>query len=219
VAAGIPVGVVEDHPLYRSAVTRLLDEAPDIVLDVVAESVAQFAAGRRSPDCVVLLDLALPGVRDAAAVMEVVRMGHPVLVLSANAGRSEVLGALAAGARGYLCKSADGEEILAAIRTTAAGNRYVSPAMVPFVLDAARDRNAGPPTVLSEREREVLSRLAAGERDQDIARTLRISVRTVRTYLDRIRDKTGLRRRPALTRYAIEHGVVSYELASGRISA
>ena len=61
---------------------------------------------------------------------------------------------------------------------------------------------------LSEREIDVLSCLAAGARDEDIARRLKISIRTVRSYLDRIRDKTGLRRRSALTRYAIEHGII-----------
>jgi DNA-binding NarL/FixJ family response regulator len=202
-AARIPVGVIEDHPLYRAAVARLLSEAPDTEPDAVAESVERFAACRRSPNCLVLLDLALPGLRDAAAVIEVVRMGHPVLVLSAQSDRSEVLLALAAGARGYLCKSADAAEILHAVRATAAGHRYVSPTLL------SAGTVSGRRVVLSEREREVLSRLAVGERDQEIAQTLKISVRTVRTYLDRIRDKTGLRRRPALTRYAIEHGVIA----------
>jgi DNA-binding NarL/FixJ family response regulator len=201
VGTPIPVGVIEDHPLYRAAVAGLVADAPDLELDAVAESVAQFAARRRSRTGVVVLDLGIPGVCDAAAVLEVVRMGHRVLVLSAECDRSDVLGA---GARGYLCKDADADEILRAVRQVAAGERYVRPA------GAARARTAVPRIELSDREVQVLSRLAAGERDQDIARTLRISVRTVLSYLDRIRDKTGLRRRPALTRYAIEHGVIAH---------
>src|SRR5690242_12282440 len=65
----ILVGVVEDHPLYRDAMERLLSETPEIELGVVAESVARFAAGRQTPGGVVVLDLKLPGVRDAAAVL------------------------------------------------------------------------------------------------------------------------------------------------------
>jgi DNA-binding NarL/FixJ family response regulator len=200
-STGIPVGVIEDHPLYRSAVAQLLADAEDIELDAVAGSVVQFAARRRSQSGVVLLDLRLPGVQGASAVTEVVRMGYRVLVLSAYAGQGEVLGAMAAGASGYLSKDSDGEEILHAVRRIAGGASYVSPMLAAQVLDA------GAVIELSARERQVLSLVAAGERDQDIADALEISIRTVRSYLDRIRDKTGQRRRTELTRYAIENGV------------
>jgi DNA-binding NarL/FixJ family response regulator len=203
----IVVGVIEDHPLYRAAVARVLADAPDIVLGVVADSVGRFAAGRQQRDSVVVLDLKLRGVKDAAAVLEVVGMGHKVLVVSAHAGQAEVLGAIAAGARGYLSKDSDGDEILRAVREIAIGNSYVSPTLASFVLNSSRERHSGPKLVLSDRERQVLSLLAAGERDQDIAEAMNITVRTVRSYLDRIRDKTGRRRRPELTRLAIEEGI------------
>jgi len=205
---GIRVGVIEDHPLYRDAVERLLTEANGVELDTVAGSVAQFAARKRSDSSgVVLLDLRLPGLQGAPAVMDVVSMGFRVLVLSAHSERSEVLGAMAAGASGYLSKDCDADEILHAVRVVADGNTYMSPMLASHVLDAFADRNSGPTIELSTRERQVLSLVAAGERDQDIAQTLDISIRTVRSYLDRIRDKTGQRRRPELTRYAIEMGV------------
>lgn len=203
----ITVGVVEDHPLYRSALVQLLESAPGFAVDAAADSVAQFAARRRSSESVVILDLRLPGVQDSAAVMQVVAMGHKVLVVSAHAGQAEVLGAMAAGARGFLSKDVDGEEILLALRQIAAGGSYVSPALAAVMLNAARQ--AGPMIDLSVREREVLSLVASGERDQDIAAQLAISIRTVRSYLDRIRDKTGQRRRSELTRYAIEKGVLA----------
>jgi DNA-binding NarL/FixJ family response regulator len=206
----IRVGVIEDHPLYRAAVAQVLADAEDIELGAVADSVGRFAVCREPRNSVVVLDLKLRGVTDAAAVLEVVGMGHRVLVVSAHADQADVLGAISAGARGYLSKDADGEEILRAVREIAAGNSYVSPTLASFVLNSARDRNAGPKLVLSERERQVLSLVAAGERDQDIAEAMSISVRTVRSYLDRIRDKTGRRRRPELTRLAIEEGI-AYE--------
>jgi DNA-binding NarL/FixJ family response regulator len=204
---GITVGVIEDHPMYRSALTQLLGAAPGFEVDAAAESVAQFAARRRYQDSVVILDLRLPGVRDSAAVMAVVAMGHKVLVVSAHASQNEVLGAMAAGARGFLSKDVDGDEILRALRQIAAGDSYVSPTLASFMLTAAR--HAGPIMELSGRERQVLSLVASGERDQDIAAQLDISIRTVRSYLDRIRDKTGQRRRSELTRYAIEQGVLA----------
>jgi DNA-binding NarL/FixJ family response regulator len=205
--ARIPVGVIEDHPLYREALARVLAAAVDIEVGVVADSVARFAAGGQPAGSIIVLDLKLRGVRDAAAVMQVVGMGHRVLVVSAHAGQAEVLGAISAGARGYLSKDADGSEILRAIREISVGNSYVSPTLAAYVLNASQHRQAGPKIVLSERERQVLSLVAAGERDQDIADALAIQVRTVRSYLDRIRDKTGRRRRPELTRYAIEEGI------------
>lgn len=202
----ISVGVIEDHPLYRAALTRLLADAPDIELDGVAESVTQFAARRQRRGGVVVLDLHPREVTGAAAVLAVTGMGYRVLVLSAHASRPDVLGALAAGARGYLCKDSDAEEILRAVREIAIGNSFVSPMLTSFVL---RDRRTAPAIELSTRERQVLSLVAAGERDQDIAVTMQITIRTVRSYLDRIRDKTGRRRRPELTRFAIEEGLAT----------
>lgn len=199
--------MIEDHPLYRDAVAGLLADASGIELGTVAGSVAQFAARRRDDGGgVVLLDLRLPGLMGSSAVMEVVGMGYRVLVLSAHSDQAEVLGAMAAGASGYLSKDCEADEILHAVYLVAEGNTYMSPMLASHVLDAFADR-ASPAIELSTRERQVLSLVAAGERDQDIAETLAISIRTVRSYLDRIRDKTGQRRRPELTRYAIEMGV------------
>lgn len=198
--------MIEDHPLFRSAVAQLITESPDFELDAVAESVAQFAVRRRHPSAVVILDLGLPGLCGAAAVMEVVTMGHKVLVVSANAGQHEVLGAMAAGARGFLAKDVEADELLRALRQIAQGDSYISPTLASYMLSASRGRHV---IELSTREREVLSLVASGERDQDIAVELAISIRTVRSYLDRIRDKTGQRRRSELTRYAIEQGVLT----------
>ncbi|TDV54994.1 LuxR C-terminal-related transcriptional regulator [Actinophytocola oryzae] len=197
---GTPVGVIDGHPLYRAALARLVAEAPDLDLCVASGSVAHFVAGRRCVNCLVLLDLGLPRVNGVAAVRAVTGLGHRVLALSAEASREEVRAVLAAGAVGYLGKHAEAEEILAAVREVAAGSRFVSTVLVNAPVSNGLE--------LSERELEVLRCLATGERDEDIARRLRISIRTVRSYLDRIRDKTGLRRRSALTRYAIEQGLI-----------
>jgi DNA-binding NarL/FixJ family response regulator len=195
---GTPVGVIDNHPLYRAALARLVAETADLALCAAAESVARFVAGRRCANCVVLLGLGLP--RAPGAVRAVTGLGHRVLVLSTEASREEVRAVLAAGAVGYLEKSAEAEEILTAVRQVAAGGRHVSPPLLAGTAGHGLD--------LSEREVDVLRCVAAGARDEDIALRLKISIRTVRSYLDRIRDKTGLRRRSALTRYAIEQGII-----------
>ena len=85
---------------------------------------------------------------------------------------------------------------------------YVSPTLAAYLLRAARQDAAPGPNALTDREREILALVAAGERDADIGEQLFISVRTVRSHLDRIRDKTGRRRRADLTRLALEQGIV-----------
>ncbi|MGA8115098.1 MAG: response regulator transcription factor [Actinocatenispora sp.] len=207
-AREIQVCVIEDHPLYRAALVRALSDAPDVTVGTTAGSVEEFAAYHPEPGSVVILDLRLPGVRDATAVVDLVGRGHQVLVLSAHGGQDDVLAAIAAGARGYLTKNSDADEILRAVREVAAHNSYVSPTLASFLLDSSRDRHLRAGLDLSAREKEVLGLVAAGERDQDIAEALSISVRTVRSHLDRIREKTGCRRRPDLTRLAIRKGIV-----------
>lgn len=207
----ILVSVIEEHPLYRAAVARVLDETPDIELGVVTDSMHRFGAERVPPDGVVVLD----GRRDMTPIMALAGMGHRVLVVARGGGQTDVHSAFAAGARGYLSTDTDAAEILRAVRAVAAGHRYVSPILAGLVLHSARHQRAGPRIELSAQERRVLALVAAGERDADIAATMAISIRTVRSYLDRIRDKTGRRRRPELTRFAIEQGIAHQPPISG----
>ena len=206
-ASRVRVAVIEDHPLYRVSVERVLAEAEFVELGAVVDSVARFHVHRQPPGSVVLLDLGLPGVAGVAAVLEICELGHHVLVVSAQAEPDVVLGAIAAGARGFLSKDVDADELLLAIRTVASGGAYVSAVVAGMIIKDNADHPATSPEVqLSPREEQVLRLVARGERDTDIAEALTIGVRTVRGYLDRIRDKLGLRRRPELVRWAIQHG-------------
>lgn len=206
----VDVAVIEDHPLYRHAVVRVLTEAEGIELGAVVDSVARFHVHPQPPGSVVLLDLGLPGIAGAAAVLQVCELGHHVLVVSAQAEPEQVLGAIAAGAKGFLSKDVDVDELLIAIRTVARGRAYVSAVVAGMIIKDNADRPVSAPDVaLSAREKQVLRLVAAGERDVDIARILGIGVRTVRGYLDRIRDKLGERRRAGLVRKAIQLGLAS----------
>ncbi|MEQ0564781.1 response regulator transcription factor [Amycolatopsis sp. NEAU-NG30] len=205
----VRVAVIEDHPLYRVSVERVLAEADFVELGAVVDSVARFHVHRQPPGSVVLLDLGLPGVAGAAAVLEVCELGHHVLVVSAQAEPEVVLGAIAAGARGFLSKDVDADELLIAIKTVAGGGAYVSAVVAGMIMKDNADRPAvSAEAELSPREEQVLRLVAAGERDVDIALILGIGVRTVRGYLDRIRDKTGERRRPGLVKEAIRRGLM-----------
>jgi DNA-binding NarL/FixJ family response regulator len=207
------VSIVEDHPLFRVALATVIGGLPGVRLGPAAGSVEEFLAYRAPAGGVVLLDLHLPGVQGAAATLAICEAGHRPLIVSAQSGELDVLAALAAGARGYLTKSADAAEVAAAVRQVAAGGTYVSPTLAGLLLNSER----GPRFTLTPREQEVLALLAEGERDVDIARTLTISVRTVRSHLDRIREKTGRRRRPELTRLAIGEGLLRRRTRPDRV--
>lgn len=191
----IRVAVIEDHPLFRHGLAEAVGQDPEMEVCASAASIEQYESlATPSPD-VVLLDLHLPGRQGAEGVGYVAALGGVVLVVSAAATRSDVVDAIGAGARGYLSKQAEATEILTAVRVVAGGATYVSATLASYLLDEAR---APAGLELTAREREVLDLLAAGETDQEIADHLFISVRTVRGHLERIRDKTGLRRRVQL---------------------
>jgi len=199
------VGIIEDHPVFRQGLTQVIEAEEGLSLAFAVRSVEEFEGLPDRPD-VVILDLNLGGVSGGEAVTAVCGRGSSVLVVSADGSQQQVLDAIAAGASGYLTKTAEPTEIARAVVVVAGQGTYVSPTLASYFLRAAR----GDPTAfrLTDREREILRLVAGGERDQDIAEQLFISVRTVRSHLDRIRDKTGRRRRPDLTRLALEQGIV-----------
>ena len=202
------VAVIDDHPLYRAAVLGVLAAGAGIEVVAACGSVEDFErsiVALAPAAVVVLLDLGLPGRSGVQAVAHLAGVGFRVLVLSASAARHQVMDVFAAGARGYLTKSAEEPEILAAVRAVGAGNAYVAPSIAPYLVWAVQ--GGALLSALTPREREVLTLLAAGRTDLEIAQELVIGLATVRSHLDHIRDKTGARRRADLTRWAVEEGL------------
>ena len=173
-------------------------------MNVVCEAASIEKFDEPTQADVVLLDLHLPGIEGAEGVKHVEEQGHRVLVVSAAGGAQDVIDAVAAGAVGYLTKDAD-ERTSSARAAVAAGQTYVSPTLAAFLITA--DRQASAKYQLSPRELEILALVASGETDRDIAKQLHLATATVYSHLDRIRDKTGARRRAQLTRlYLEDHG-------------
>jgi DNA-binding NarL/FixJ family response regulator len=207
------VAIVEDHPIVRQGLQSVIEKAPDLELTGAVGSIEDFPtyADAQQPQ-VVLLDLHLQGqsghgLSGPAGIKHMTERGYPVLVLTVSRNMEDIEDAIEAGARGYLTKDADLEEIVRAIQIVALGGSYVPPALAAHLIRKNRER---PHEVeaLSAREEEILVLVAQGETDQDIAERLILSIRTVRTHLDRIRDKTGRRRRADLTRLAYEQGLL-----------
>ncbi|HMG63548.1 MAG TPA: response regulator transcription factor [Streptosporangiaceae bacterium] len=200
----ITVAIVDDHPLYRQGLAMAIEQADDLELVGDATSVEHFDRLDVTPD-VVLLDLHLPGIQGAEGVAHVCARGTKVIVVSAAGAADDVIDAVAAGAAGYLTKDAEADDIRRAVRAVAGGQTYVSPTLASYLINANRKRAMSLEHRLSPRELEILALVAAGETDRDIAKQLFIATATVYSHLERIRDKTGARRRAQLTRLYLEN--------------
>ncbi|MEV7779133.1 response regulator transcription factor [Kitasatospora sp. NPDC088351] len=208
--------VVDDHPMWRDAVSRDLAEAG---LDVVATAGDGEEAVRRARACgpqVVVLDLNLPGLPGAEVCRQVVAQDPSVrvLVLSASGEHQDVLEAVKSGATGYLVKSAGREELLDAVRRTAVGDAVFTPGLAGLVLGefrrlAAEPARASAPAApqLTARETEVLRLVAKGLSYRQIADRLVLSHRTVQNHVQNTLGKLQLHNRVELVRYAIEQGL------------
>jgi DNA-binding NarL/FixJ family response regulator len=210
------VMVVDDHPMWRDAVARDLTEAG---LEVVATASTGEEALRRAPAArpdVAVVDLGLPTMTGVEVTRELVRADPSVrvLVLSASGERDDVLAAVTAGAIGYLVKSASREELLAAVRSVAAGDAVFTPGLAGLVLGefrrlAGHPAGADDPDVphLTPREYEVLRLVATCRSYRQIAEELTLSHRTVQNHVQNTLRKLHLHNRVELVRYAIEQGL------------
>ncbi len=213
----IRVMVVDDHPMWRGAVSSDLQQAG---FEVVAEAGAGDEALRRAeatrPD-VVVLDLQIPVLGGVEVTRRLAESDSRtrVLILSASAEQPDVLAAVKAGAAGYLVKSASREELLDAVRRTAAGDAVFTPGLAGLVLGEFRrlsgaSRAAEPVAPqLTERETEVLRLVAKGLSYKDIADRLVLSHRTVQNHVQNTLRKLQLHNRVELVRYALESGLDS----------
>ncbi|GAB3233606.1 response regulator transcription factor [Glycomyces halotolerans] len=204
--------VVDDHPIWREAISRDLTEAGHEVLACLGEGRRALTAIRELRPQVAILDLQLPDLPGVAVLREL-EDDRPteVLVLSASGESEDVLEAVKAGARGYLVKSAGPAELLDAVERVAAGDAVFTPGLAGLVLgEYRRLANAGAgdeSPSLSERETEVLRLVAKGLTYKEIAARLFLSHRTVQNHVQRTLSKLQLHNRAQLVRYAIEHGI------------
>ena len=189
--ATLRVLVVEDHPLFRKGVVALLDAVPDFSVAGVAVSgeEAVSRAAELQPD-VVLMDLQLPGMSGIEATRAIVAADPSVrvLVLSLFEDEDSVFMALRAGARGYVLKDADEEELTGAIRAVSRGEAIFSPSVAGRVLAWFAVPRPAPKVFpsLTEREREILELLAAGRSNAQIAQALFLSQKTIRNNVSNV---------------------------------
>lgn len=213
-AATIRVLIADDFPLVVDALSAALGRHPEIELvGTAADGEEALAKARELQPDVVVLDLSMPGM-GGMTVLEKLRSEAPeakVLVVTATEKAQPLLDAVAGGAIGYLTKRCTREELRQAIITVYGGGSVISPMLAGHLLKeysrASRGEASNVRPLLGEREHEILRLVAGGCTDKEIAEKLYISPRTVQNHLTRIREKTGLRRRAELTRWAMEHAL------------
>lgn len=208
----IRVLIVDDHPVVRAGIRQLVSDERDISVVAEAGSGIEALERLRQRDVdVVLLDISMPGIDGIETLKRIVAeyRGVYVLVLSMYAEEQYARPILKAGAAGYLTKQAAPELLVSALRTVAAGRRFVSPALAELIAgEIARGDERPAHAQLSSREHQIFLRLASGDSVSQIAQLLGLSVKTVSTYRTRVLEKTGLTRNAELTMYAIQHGLL-----------
>ncbi|HEU4328007.1 MAG TPA: response regulator transcription factor [Roseiflexaceae bacterium] len=207
----IRVVIADDHNVVRAGIRELLADEPDI--EVVGEArngrdAVDVALARR-PD-VVVMDINMPVLSGVEATRQI-RAGAPevrVLVLTSYGDDPYIYGLLDAGASGYLLKTAEDQEIVRAVRLTAAGQAVIDPAVAPRLL-ARLSKPAAASGELTERELEVLRLAGHGQSNKQIGAALQISDRTVQNHLANIYGKLGVASRTEAVTTALGRGLIT----------
>ncbi len=204
--------IADDHAVVRVGIRQFLEEDRSI------KEIGEAATGsetldqlRAKPWDIVILDIHMPD-RSGIDILKQVRASYPqvkILIMSGLPERQYALSVLKAGAAGYLAKDSAPEELLKAIRAVLRGGRYVSATLGELLIsDLNQDHDQPLHARLSEREFQILCKLAAGSSVSEIAAELYLSVKTVSTYRSRVLEKMSFASNADLTMYAMRNGII-----------
>lgn len=204
--------IADDHAVVRAGLRQFLTDSGNI------GDVAEAASGQQAMDLLrtkrfdlLILDINMPG-RNGLDILRNVRASFPdtrVLIVSGFPENQYAVNVLKAGASGYLSKESAPEELVKAVQVVLAGRRYVSSALAEqLVADLDIDSDQPIHAGLSEREFQILCKLAGGRAVSEIARELCLSVKTVSTYRSRVLEKMNLKSNADITRYALQNGLI-----------
>ena len=208
--------LIDDHALFRAGLESLLERRGiEIVASVGSGEDAIRLVRKTTPD-VILLDLRMPEISglDVLKTLSDQKPDIPVVMLTTSAEEQDLVAALRKGARGYLMKDMEPDELVIALRDIVAGNTIVAPALTGVLADLVKNGNRQqrketeqPFTELTPREREILGHLAEGQSNKVIARHLDISDGTVKLHVKAILRKLGVHSRVEAAVMAVEHGI------------
>jgi two-component system, NarL family, response regulator NreC len=212
----VKVALIDDHPIVRQGLRNLLHTEPSIsIVGEADDGITGVELVQRVKPDVLVVDLMMPGLNGLDLIKQVLKRLPKlrILVLSMQSADSYVVEALNCGAAGYVLKETGPSEIIQAIQTVVAGNRYLSPKLSERLLASSKRRKKiiDPYETLTPREREILHLIVEGNTSPQIAKRLVLSPRTVELHRSRIMKKLNLRNQTDIFRYALERGILSID--------
>ncbi|QJD86994.1 response regulator [Cohnella herbarum] len=216
----IRILLVDDHAVVRSGLAMLLGAKEDMeVVGEAAEGEEAIAKAMQYLPDVVIMDLSMPHGKDGLSATAELKKRLPntaVLILTMHDDEEYLFRAIHQGASGYILKSSPHEEMISAIRHVAEGNAYLHPMatkrlMGEYLEKLKNGNDQGSFESLSDREKEILAKVAQGYTNKDIAEQLVISVKTVESHKSNLMDKLNLKTRPDLVRFAMKKGLLNFD--------
>ncbi len=216
----IKILLVDDHAVVRSGLKMLLNTNPE--MEVVGEASEGNEGIKKAlklkPD-VVVMDLSMPHGKDGLSATTELKQQMPeinILILTMHDDEEYLFRAIQGGASGCILKSAPQDELMSAIESVAKGDAYLHPSatkrLMEEYLSGVKHDDHDSYNLLSEREREVLTLIAKGYANKEIAKQLIISVKTVETHKSNLMEKLQLKTRPELVEYAVKKGLLGYSI-------
>ena len=209
----ISVAIADDHELIREGIKKIINQEPG--MEVVCEASNSFELYEKlavTEFDILVLDISMPGKSGIEIMKElkVIKKKLKVIILIMHPEDRFAMRALKAGALGYLTKETASEELLHAIRKVYNGGKYITETVTNILLEdySAEDIDLPIHQILSDREFEVLVRIASGKKVNEISLELNISPATVNTYRARLLEKLGLKSNVEITRFAIENNII-----------
>lgn len=208
----IRIIIADDHAVVRTGLKQIIEQDSHLkVIDEASSGFELLEKVREGNYDVVLLDISMPGKDGLETLKEIkiIKPHLPVLVFTVYPEEQYAIRLLKAGASGYLNKECEPEELIEAIHRVAHGRKYVSEHLAELLADKLDEKTERPPhEQLSDREFQVMCRIASGKTMKEIARELNISVNTASTYRMRVLEKLNLNNNAEITQYAVKHGLI-----------